>query len=259
MSFFSKFSEKLFSVKVQILWLAAIILSIYFIYFSIQNAGQLSQGFASYYTASKLLIEREDVADFYNDDWFSSKVEENVPGVYEIYLVNMPTTALIFLPIAKFDYKNARAIWMIFNLIILAIVVGLIIKRMKIRETWLPLILILFLFFQPLYANITYGQVYVFIFCLFVLAWFAFESGNEKLLGIILGLIFMLKTAGVLLWILLAIQKKWKGLLWAFLTMVFVFLASVPIVGFDSWVICANKVLAYSSSPTLSVTAYQSI
>ncbi|RQW81694.1 MAG: hypothetical protein EHM79_19470, partial [Geobacter sp.] len=114
MSFFSKFCEKLFSVKVQILWLAAIILSIYFIYFSIQNASRPNHGFASYYTAAKLLIEGEDVTDFYDDDWFSSKVENYVPGVYEIYLVNMPTTALVFLPIANFDYKTAKIIWTIF-------------------------------------------------------------------------------------------------------------------------------------------------
>jgi hypothetical protein len=251
--------KKISQFKNHLLWTIVFLLSIYFIFHFATVAAKSSHGFATYYTAARLLLEGEDVSNFYDDDWFSSKVENYVPGVYEIYLVNMPTTALIFLPIANFDYKTARVIWIIFNLVILAIVVGLIIRRMKIRGIWLPLILILFLSFQPLYANISFAQVYIFIFCLLILAWFAFESGNEKLLGIILGLVFIFKTAGVFLWILLAIQKKWQSLLWAFVAMVSVFLVSLPIVGIDSWFIYSNKVLAYSSSPTLSVTAYQSI
>src|SRR3989304_1418291 len=165
MSFFSKTLNKIFGFRVQILWVITIILSFYFIYFSVKNASQPTHGFASYYTASNLLIEGENVADFYDDYWFSSKVEKYVPGVYEIYLVNMPTTAFIFLPIANFDYTTAKLIWNIFNLFSLAIIVGLIIKRVKFEGIWLLLVFIMLLSFQPLYANISYGQVYIFILC----------------------------------------------------------------------------------------------
>jgi len=259
MSFFSNILDKIVVFRLQILWVIATALSIYFLHFSFKNASQPSHGFASYYTASNLLIKGESAVEFYNDDWFSSKVEEYVPGVYEIYLVNMPTTALIFLPIANFNYKTAKIIWTIFNLLFLSVVIALIINRMKYEGIWLPLVLILFLSFQPLYANITFGQVYVFIFCLLILAWFVYESGNEKLLGIILGLVFILKTAGIILLILLALKKKWKSLVWVFVTIVFLFAATLPIFGLDPWFAYFNKVLDYTSSPTLSVTAYQTI
>ncbi|MDH3268651.1 MAG: DUF2029 domain-containing protein [Ignavibacteria bacterium] len=245
--------------RIQILWVITSILVVYFIFFAVNNTTRPSYGFASYYTASNLLIEGEDVADFYDDDWFSSKVENYVHGVYEIYLVNMPTTALIFLPIANFDYKTARLIWIIFNLVLLAVVVGLIIRRMKFGEIWLPLVLISFLSFQPLYVNISNGQVYSFIFCLLVLAWFAYESGIDTLLGNIIGVVFILKTAGSFLIILFAFQKKWKSLLWVFVTVVFYFIASLPLLGLNSWSAYGNKLLSYTSSPTLSVTAYQSV
>ena len=201
------FFSKIFSARVQILWLAAIILALYFICFFIQNASQPSHGFASYYTASKLLIEGEDVADFYDDDYFSSKVEDYVPGVYEIYLVNLPTTALVFLPVANFDYKTAKTIWTIFNILLLTVVFGLIINKLNLEGAWIPLAFLLLLAFQPLYANIAFGQVYIFIFFFLVLAWFAYETGNELLLGISIGLVFILKTAGIFLLILLAIKK----------------------------------------------------
>lgn len=223
------------------------------------NASRPSHGFASYYTASNLLIEGENVADFYDDDWFSSKVEKYIPGVYELYLVNMPTTALIFLPLANFDYTTAKLIWNIFNIVFLAVIVGLIIKRMHYREIWLPLFLILFLTFQPLYANISFGQFYIFIFCLLVLAWFAYESGNELLLGIIIGMVIIPKIAGVFLLILLALNKKWKSLLWIFVTVFFLIITTLPLLGLDSWFTYVNKLLRYTSSPTLSVTAYQTM
>jgi Glycosyltransferase family 87 len=259
MSFFSKTLDKIFVFRLQILWTIEIFLSLYFIYFSFNNASQSSHGFASYYTASKLLIDGQNVADFYDDDWFSSKVEEYVPGVYEIYLVNMPTTALVFLPIAKFDYKTAKTIWTIFNILFLTVAIGLIISRMKFEGIWLPLAFMILLTFQPLYANIAFGQVYIFIFFLFVLVWFAYETGNELLLGISIGLVFILKTAGIFLLILLVIKKKWKSLLWFFASILFLFAVTLPMFGLDSWSAYLNKLLDYSSSPTLSVTAYQTI
>ncbi len=259
MSFFSKFSEKILSVKVQILWLAAIILSIYFIYFSFNNASQPSHGFASYYTASKLLIKGECVADFYNDDWFSSKVEDYVPGVYEIYLVNLPTTTLIFLPTVNFDCETAKIIWTIFNILLMIVVFGLIINRLNLKGSWLPLAFIIIFSYQPLYANIAFGQVYIFIFFLLVLAWFAYESGNELLLGVSIGLVFILKTAGIFLLILLVIKNKWRSLQWFFAVALFIFVVTLPVLGLESWSAYLNKLLDYSSSPTLSVTAYQTI
>ena len=258
-SFASRTLHKIPQLKIQILWAIVIILSFYFIYFTIRNASVPSHGFASYYTASKLLIEGENVADFYNDDWFSSKVEDYVPRVYEIYLVNMPTTALIFLPTANFDYETAKIIWTIFNMLLLTVVFGLIINKLKLEGIWLPLAFIILLAFQPLYANIAFGQVYIFIFFLFVLAWFAYESGNELLLGISIGLVLILKTAGIFLLILLVLKKKWKSLVCFFVCVLFLFSATLPIFGLDSWSAYLIKLLEYSSSPTLSVTAYQTV
>jgi hypothetical protein len=258
-SFADRTLHKILQIKIQILWIIVAILSVYFIYKVVLNAARPSHGFACYYTASKLLMEGENVADFYDDDWFSTKVDEYVPGVYEIYLVNMPTTAIILLPIADFDYQTARKIWIIFNLIILAIIVGLIIKRLKFKRIWLPIVLILFLSFQPLYANVSYEQVYIFIFCLLVLAWFAYSSNNETLLGSIMGFVFVLKTAGPFLWILFVIQKKWESLILTFATAIILFVTTLPLVGLDSWSAYGNKLLNYTSSPTLSLTAYQTI
>jgi hypothetical protein len=251
--------NKLKQFKVKILWLIVFILGCYFVIYVIQHATRPSQGFASYYTASRLLLESENVRDFYNDDWFSSKVKEYVPGVYEIYNVNMPTTAFLFLPLAFFDHTSARIIWSIFNLIVLLITLTYLIKKLQFKSIWTPIIIISFLCFQPLYANFAYGQVYILIFCLFVFAWFAYKSGREELLGFLLGLVFILKTAGIFLILLLLLKKKWRSLIWALATAVLMIIACLPRGGIDAWYSYFERLVNYSSHPSLSVTAYQTI
>ncbi|MCW8818653.1 MAG: DUF2029 domain-containing protein [Ignavibacteriaceae bacterium] len=251
--------NEIIQYKVKIFWLIVFILACYFIYYVIQHAACPSHGFASYYTASRLLIKGDDVNNFYNDNWFSSRVEEYVPEVYEIYNVNMPTTAFLFLPLAFLDYSNARIIWTIFNLIIILITLIYLIKKLQFENFLAPLLIILFLCFQPLYSNFAYGQVYILIFCLLVLAWFAYKSRRDELLGFLLALVFILKTAGIFLILLLLLQKKWRSLLWALTTAILLITACLPRGGIDAWYSYLGRLVHYSSHPSLSVTAYQSI
>ena len=88
-------AQKLLQYRTKLLWGIVIILSVYFIHFVITNADRPTHGFGTYYTASRLLVEGEDVSRFYDDDWFSSNVKRFVPEVYEIYYINLPTTSLI--------------------------------------------------------------------------------------------------------------------------------------------------------------------
>jgi len=92
-----------------------------------------------------------------------------------------------------------------------------------------------------------------------VLIFFGYVKGKQKLVGVITGLILILKSAGTYLLLLFVIQKRWKCLLWFFISIVSIFVLTLPFFGLDSWIDYSNKLINYSSSPTLSVTAYQSI
>lgn len=251
--------NKLFLYKTIFFWIIAFILAILFIYFVIKRADRQTHSFSSYYTASKLLSEGEKVSRFYNDDWFRSKVEKYVPGVQEIYHVNLPTTSLMLIPVSAFDYRTARIIWTTFNFILLLITIVFLLNKFNFTKEWIPLVIILFLLFQPLHANFSYAQAYILIFVLLVFAWYAYKSGKDERLGFLIGLMFMLKTAGVVFWILLLVEKKWKAIIWAAATIIFFILISLPLVGIDSWFAYAEIISSYSSRPELSVTGYQSI
>jgi hypothetical protein len=254
-----QFKEKLLKNRNRILWGVVVILAAYFIYFVVINASRSTQGFASYYTASKLLAEGEDVSRFYEDEWFNSNVQRFVPKVYEIFYVNMPTTSIIMLPLVNFNYSTARIIWTILNVIILFTAVLFLIQKLNYKEFWIPLILIIFLSYQPLYANILFGQAYILVFCLLIVAWYAYVSGNEKLLGIAIGLIFILKSTSFIFWLFLLVQRRWRSLVWGLTAMFIIILLSMPWIGINAWQTYAGKITGLVSNPSLSVTAYQTL
>lgn len=259
MFFIPKAFNSLSSFKIQILWVIALLLISYFLYFSVEHAFSKSNGFASYYTASRLLIEGENPTEYYNDEYFSSKVENYVPGIYEIYLVNLPTTTFLVLPFSVFDHETARSLWLTINILLLSLTIGFLIRGNKYYNGWLPFVLILFFSFQPLYANVVAAQAYILIFCGLTVIFVGYMKGDRKLPGIVTGLIVILKSAGTYLLLLFIIRKNWKNLLWSVITIIFLFLVTIPFLGFDSWIAYSNKLMNYSSSPTLSVTAYQTI
>jgi hypothetical protein len=88
-------------------------------------------------------------------------------------------------------------------------------------------------------------------------AWYAYVSGNEKLLGIAVGLIFILKSTSFIFWLFLLAQRRWRSLVWGLLTVSGVILFSLPWIGFNAWQTYAEKITGFISNPSLSVTAYQ--
>jgi len=259
MAFSSNFRQNFSRYKLQILWSISIILIAYFIFFTSMHIAKPSNGFVSYYTSSRLLLDGGNPVKFYNDDYFSSRVEEFVPGIYEIYLVNLPTTSFLLLPFASFEHQTARMLWILSNLIMFSLTLVFIIRKMKFDHMWVPLLLILFFTFQPLYENVISAQAYILIFCLLTFVFFCYISQKSKLPGILMGLVLILKSAGTFLFLFFLIRKRWKLALFTILTFISLFLISLPVLGLDSWIVYANKLVDYSSSPTLSVTAYQSV
>ncbi len=245
--------------KTRTLWAIALILFVYFIYQVTINATKPTHGFSSYYTASKLLVEGENVSQFYNNDWFRTNLAKYVPGIFEIYNVNLPTTSLMLLPLTPFDYNTARIIWIIFNCLLLIFTLNYLFKKLEFQKDWIPFILVIFLLFQPLYANIVFAQVYILIFSVLTFALFGYKSGKQTLSGILIGFMIILKTFGLILFVLLLIQKKWRTILWMLVTIIFVSLISLPWIGTNAWFVYADKILQFSSLPSLSVTAYQTI
>src|SRR5207244_2324682 len=135
------------------LWLLVALLVARFALFLPGAAVRASNGFAAYYTAARLVVERADPARFYDDAWFRAQIAAHGPAVNEIYNVNPPTTSLLLLPLAGLDYTGARLIWTALNLAMLIAAGGCLVRRLGFGGPWLPAAIAYTLVYQPLFAN----------------------------------------------------------------------------------------------------------
>lgn len=239
------------------MWALLLVLTARFAFFSIKAAVRPSHGFGAYYTAARLVKAGADASRFYDNDWFRVQFKKYVPSGSDIYNINPPTTALLLLPLAGFDYTEARVIWTIFNLMCLIGAGGWLLSQLEFRGLWMPGSSAFVLFYQPIYANFNFGQAYVLLFALLVMAWHGYRHRHEAMLGIALGLVVILKTAGVLLWLLLLVQRRWKALAWGTVVVVAASLGSLLWLGLEAWKTYFYLLPHLSSRPEMAVTAHQ--
>ncbi len=224
------------------------------------TAGEISRptpGFVAAYAASHLLIEGEDMAQLYDDAWFYTQVTRFEPAVADIF-INPPTTALLILPLVWLPYSAARAIWIITNVIGFVFMILWLTRQLHFSGMWLFAILIPVLLYQPVYANITDGQVYFFLLGLLLLSWHGYRQSKDGLLGGMLGLLLIFKLAGLFLWPMLLILKRWRAIAWGIGTTVLIILVTWPLMGTAAWQRHLITAFQANGKPERLVTAHQS-
>lgn len=254
-SLFSRFFPNLTS---GLLLLLLVVAGGHFLFFLAQAAVRPSSGFVTYYTSARLVREGHKVALFYDRAWFQAQIEQHTPGVRDIYHANLPTMSLMLLPLSALDYRAARIAWTGVNLLIFLVAGGWLLAQAGFREEWGLGMGLLALLYQPLYANLYDGQAYVLLFGLLVLAWEGYRREVASWLGLALALMLLLKSAGLMLWPLLLVQRQGKALGWALLLTVGAACLSLPRLGQEAWRRYGELVVAVPRAPEMAVTAYQS-
>lgn len=241
------------------LWLQLLLTATSFLLHIAPFARAQSHGFVAYYTAGRLLRQGADANRFYDDAWFGTEVARYTPQTSDIYNINPPLTALLVLPLAGLDYETARLVWTVFNLLLLVTSTAFLIRQSGTRH-WLGLTLMALLFlYRPLYQNFQFAQAYVLLLALLILAWWGYRTGREGVLGVALGLVLGLKTAGLFLWPLLLLQRRWRALLWGGLTVIALALVSLPWLGVEAWLTYFRLLPTVNRQPGLAVIPFQTV
>jgi hypothetical protein len=227
--------------------------------FAIFSAGSMTHGFVSYYTASRLLVSGELGPRAYDDDWFGEVVRRQTSSnVREIFIPNPPTMSLMALPLVALEHQAARAVWLGASLAaFIAGVAGLVRYRRR-RNLDLPIPLMLLLLLAPaVFTNLRIGQGYLLVFALFAAATVCLMRDRDRLAGICLGLLLILKTSGVALAAILIARRRWTALGAAVITAAVLAVAITPFIDPVMWLVYPSQVRAYVDRPASAVTAYQ--
>jgi hypothetical protein len=226
---------------------------------AIFSAGSVTHGFVSYYTASRLLVSGELGPQAYDDQWFGEVVKRvTASNVREIFIPNPPTMAVMAAPLAGLDLQPARAVWLLASVVsFIAGIAALARYRARLDHPLSIPVLLLMMLAPAVFTNIRIGQGYLFVFALFAAATVLLLRGRDRLAGVCLGLLLILKTSGVALALLLFARRRFSVLLAAALTAGLLAIAITPFIDARMWTEYPAHVRAYVDRPASAVTAYQ--
>ncbi len=226
---------------------------------------ELSYGYATYYTAARLVRHGVDTDQFYDNQWFLEQtIEAGFVDTPDIFNINPPPTALLLLPVSSLSAEDADVAWTLANVLLLALAVGIVIDTLG--AAGLPLdrrgalfwsLVALVSVYNPIWENIAFGQVYVLLLVFLSLAMRAYVLDQRRRLGFWLGLMFAAKSAGAVLWGLLILGRRYRSLAWALGTIIAVAVAASPLLGFTMWWEYLQRMPSLFNQPWSGVTAYQ--
>jgi hypothetical protein len=238
-------------------------------------ATRTNSGFASYYTAAYVLAhEPGSMPRVYDDAWFAAKLNQvALPGIYDVFLYNPPTMSLILLPLVGLGPAAVRLIWPLLGLPLLLGGLMLLARALALPARWGLWVLPAGLLYAPVAENILAGQVYLLLFFLLCVAFWALAERTPPAgdvaqpvratpalsAGLALGLMLVLKTAGAWLWPLLLVGRRWRALGWAAVCAVGVALVTLPWIGAATWRMYLVQMSGVGRDPKRYVTAYQTV
>jgi|SRR4030095_1354476 len=236
--------------------------AVIFLVYSASRSQNVTHGFTSYYTFSRILFEGGDISKAYDSTYFYQKIKDY--GIEKVYDQpnNLPTSAFLMLPIAPLNPFAAKVLWTCLSVIFIFISLWLILRSFNIdTKTSLGLLLVSLSFvFYPLYYNISLGQAYIFILMLLSLSIYGIKKGNLWLASIPLSLVIILKGYGLIPLIFLAVFKKWRVFFAASGLAAVLVVVTLPLLHIEAWQVYYDKVFSVlGRDQYASFAAYQTL
>jgi hypothetical protein len=144
-----------------------------------------------------------------------------------------PPVAIIFMPLALFDYATAAEVWLGLGLTFVGIAIYLIAREMGTRlPVWgVVAIVIGSLTGAPIYEDLIWGNLNSILLLLLVGAWINLRSKRSLVGGTLLGCALLLKPFPWPLALLLLLLRDWRAVLGSAVTVVVGYIASMLILG----------------------------
>ncbi|WP_158821964.1 glycosyltransferase 87 family protein [Granulicella sp. S156] len=187
--------------------------------------------FPNYYMSARLAHENYDTSRMYEWDWLQREKDHRAVDVRVIGLVPItPFSTLIMWPLTKLAPLAAKHIWIIANLALLFPLCWLL--RSMTGLTYRRIALV-FALSVPFYRNLEYGQFYVFLLLLIVMACWAYLRKYYVWAGALVAIAAACKVFPVLFFVFFLQRRSWRALISGVITGLAAAVLSVAVFGWN--------------------------
>jgi hypothetical protein len=170
----------------------------------------MNTDFPNYFVAASIHRQGISLDRAYEWRWFQRQkdylqVDQPLVG----FAPHPPMCAVPMLPLAKLPSLKAKRIWLVLNLVFLALAVWIL--RQATSLSLRRILLLTFLCILPLRENFLYGQYYVLILLLLCAAYYAACRGRRFTCGAVLAVAASLKIFPALFLILFLRKRNWRA------------------------------------------------
>jgi hypothetical protein len=227
----------------------------------------------AYWVAARLAVEGHADLIYADRDVFFQQAARlgTVPDIFE---ANMPTTILVFLPLAPFSETTARTIWDLLMLLCYVLACAILFRALAPTRTVEIGLWALAPVFHPWRENISRGQAYPLLFLLLVvgvvLGFRPHDSQSQTesqrtgrtqiVAGLAFGLFAIIKLYYAAILLLPALfWRHWRLLITAIFLFVVAAVATIALWGSEQWVRALAFAVTWRDRPESAVTAYQTL
>lgn len=200
----------------------------------------------------------------YDERFVSDSIARMTGGrVRDILSPTPPSLAVLVLPFTWVPSRQVAGVWAGINVVAIAVTLGLMVLLVGTPGYRLPLLCVGFgglLMSAPMQENLRRGQIYVWLMGLVSFAIWGARAERSISVGAALAAAMLFKLLAWPAWLALAVQHRWKTLVWAGGLTGLVVAASLPWIGPDTWFVYITRVIPqWMSDPRASIPAYQTL
>ena len=200
--------------------------------------------FPNYYMSARLAHEGYDTSRMYEWDWLQREKDHRAVDVRVIGLVPItPFSTLIMWPLTRLAPLAAKHLWIAFNLALLFPLCWLLHLMTGLAYRRIALVLALSV---PLYRNLEYGQFYVFLLLLIVVACWAYLKKYYVWAGALVAIAAACKIFPVLFFVFFLRRRSWRALISGVVTGLATVVVSVVAFGWNVHRTYMHEILPWS-------------
>jgi hypothetical protein len=200
--------------------------------------------FPNYYMSARLAEEHYDTSRMYEWTWLQREKDQRAVDIRVIGLIPItPFSTLTMWPLVRLAPLTAKHIWILLSLIFFVPICWMLHSMTHLSYQQIALT---FSLSVPLYRNLQFGQLYVFLLLLIVAACWAYLRGHRVLAGVLVAIAAACKIFPALFFVFFLQRRDWRALISGAITAAAATCISVAVFGWNVHLTYLREILPWA-------------